>query len=196
MLLSPAGLTCWWVRGTRNWLPPNLSLAHNIVSRYIFAVTRDISESDYRALGEFRYQIRRFLHFSEEAARSRGLEPQQHQLLLAVRSLPAGVKPAVGNIADRLQIRHHSTVELIDRLVSSGLVTRSRDDDDRRNVIVRLTPAGSRLIRELSVHHREELRTGGPDLVRSLEAIIGAGGPLSGPGPAARAPRAAGVASR
>ncbi len=79
--------------------------------------TEDISMTDYYALAEIRYQIRRFLHFSEEAAREAGLVPQQHQLLLALKGLPAGRKATISELAERLQLRHHSTVELIDRLV-------------------------------------------------------------------------------
>src|SRR5437588_7061226 len=94
----------------------------------------DISLTDYRALAEFRYQIRRFLRFSEEAAYAAGLEPQQHQLLLAIKGLPEGRKATIGELAERLQLRHHSTVELIDRLVKRELVERHRDEEDQRRV--------------------------------------------------------------
>jgi DNA-binding MarR family transcriptional regulator len=104
-----------------------------------------ISLAEYQALAEFRYQIRRILRFSEEAAYATDLEPQQHQLLLAIKGLPQGRKAAVGEIAERLQIRHHSTVELIDRLVKRGLVERHRDDEDQRRVIVSLTPQGEKI---------------------------------------------------
>jgi len=112
----------------------------------------------YRALAEFRYQIRRFLAFSERAARRAGLEPHQHQLLLAVKGLPAGRLATVGEIAERLQVRHHSAVGLIDRLAASGLVRRSRLAADRRQVVVRLTARGEAVLEELSVHHVAELR--------------------------------------
>ena len=72
--------------------------------------------ADYQALAELRYQIRRFVHFSEQASRTAGLEPQQHQLMLALKGLPKGVRPRIGELAERLQIRHHSTVELVNRL--------------------------------------------------------------------------------
>src|SRR5690242_18367654 len=101
---------------------------------------KDLLPGDFRALAEFRYQIRKFLRFSEEAARSAGLEPQQHQLLLAVKGMPDGMRPRIGEIADRLQIQHHSTVELVDRLEKNGFVSRKRSDRDRREVLIALTP--------------------------------------------------------
>src|ERR1700692_3474102 len=82
----------------------------------------DLSPAEYRALAEFRYQIRRFLQFSAEAARQYGLEPQQHQPLLAVKGPPDDVRPTIGELAERLQIQHHSAVELVDRLAEHGAV--------------------------------------------------------------------------
>ena len=92
--------------------------------------------SEYKSLAELRYQLRRFLHFSEQAARNKGLEPQQHQLMLALKGLPRGIPPAIGELADRLQIQHHSTVELVNRLSARGLVRRSRMASDRREVLL------------------------------------------------------------
>lgn len=146
----------------------------------------DVSEAEYRALAEFRYQIRRFLHFSEQAARAAGLEPHQHQLLLALKGLPGTVPPTIRRIAERLQIQHHSAVELIDRLEEHGLVGRSRGEQDRREVFIHLTPRGDRVLRELSLHHRAELRSAGPALVRALNPLIGAG-PARQPAKAAAA---------
>ncbi len=128
---------------------------------------------DYRALAEFRYQIRRFLRFSEDAARAAGLEPQQHQLLLAVKGLPEGKEPTIGELADRLQIRHHSVVELIDRLESRGLARRQRSSEDRRKVRVELTPDGERILESLTVEHRNELEAAGPTLLKALEELLG-----------------------
>ncbi len=127
---------------------------------------------DYHALAEFRYQIRRFLNFSQRAARTVGVDPQQHQLLLAIRGLPAGTNPTIRALSERLQIRHHSAVELIDRSVARGLVQRQRDGVDRRQVSIHLTPKGDRLLNELSLHHREELRQAGRELARALRSII------------------------
>jgi DNA-binding MarR family transcriptional regulator len=121
-------------------------------------------------LAEARYQIRRFLHFSEQAARAAGLEPHQHQLLLAVRG---NDHPSIGVLAERLQIQHHSAVELVDRLVERRLVSRSRAPSDRRQVIVQLTPRGEAELEKLATCHLAELRDNGPALVGALEAVIG-----------------------
>ncbi len=131
-----------------------------------------ISIADYQALAEFRYQIRRFLRFSEEAAYSADLEPQQHQLLLAIKGLPQGRIATVGELAERLQLRHHSTVELIDRLVKRGLVERHRDEEDQRRVIVSLTAQGEEVLYALSRHMLTELRSTGPTFVHSLNALL------------------------
>ncbi len=100
--------------------------------------------SDYEALAELRYQIRRFLSFSEQAARGAGLEPRQHQLMLALKGLPAQSRPTIGELAERLQIQHHSAVELVNRLVAAGYIRRTRAGEDRREVLLSLTPKGER----------------------------------------------------
>ncbi len=131
-----------------------------------------VTGADYKALSEFRYQIRRFLRFSEQAARQAGLEPQQHQLLLLLKGLPPEVQPRIGVIAERLQIQHHSAVELVDRLVQRGLVKRQRGGADRREVLLELTTRGERILETLSLHHREELRSAGPSLVGALQTLM------------------------
>ena len=125
---------------------------------------------DYRALAEFRYQIRCFLRFSEEAARQAGLEPAQHQLLLAVKA--QGSPPTVGELAERLQLRHHSVVGLIDRLAECGLVSRERPHEDKRQVCVRLTRKGETVLRKLSIEHHAELESAGEALVGALQTIL------------------------
>src|SRR5262249_11753870 len=127
---------------------------------------------DYHALAEFRHEIRRFLRFSETAARSAGLEPQQHQLLLALKGLPPDKRPTISVLADRLQIQHHSAVELIDRLSKRGMVRRYRSRTDKRQVYVRLTHIGEGVLRQLSLHHLQELKSAGPVLARVLAAAI------------------------
>lgn len=127
---------------------------------------------DYRALAEFRYQIRRFVHFSEQAARAAGIEPQQHQLLLAIKGLPEELRPTIRTLADRMQLQHHSAVELIDRLEKAGMVSRTRSEVDRREVLIELSAKGERLLRELSLHHQEELRDSGPALAQTLRRLI------------------------
>ena len=136
------------------------------------ANNHEISMSEYQALAEFRYQLRRFLRFSEEAARTVGLEPRQHQLLLALKGLPEGRAATIGELAERLQIQHHSAVELINRMVERDLLERSRDENDQRRVNISLTKNGSEVLRRLSLLTQKELRTSGPALVRSLIDII------------------------
>jgi DNA-binding MarR family transcriptional regulator len=132
----------------------------------------DLSREQYRDLAEFRRQIRRFLHFSEATAKEYGIEAQQHQLLLAVHGLPEGAKPTIREIADRLFIQHHSAVELINRLEKAGAVARHSGTEDRREVWVRLTPAGRAILHKLALAHRTELERSGPELARTLESIL------------------------
>jgi DNA-binding MarR family transcriptional regulator len=108
-------------------------------------------QPNYKAMAELRYQIRRFLRFSENAAREAGIEPQQHQLLMAVKGLPEGLKPTIGALAERMQLQHHSTVELIDRLVDRGFLCRLRATDDRRQVLIKLTHAGNPSLARASI---------------------------------------------
>ncbi len=132
---------------------------------------KDLSLEEYRSLAEFRYQIRRFLGFSEEQVRASGMEPQQHQLLLAVKGLPDGVTATIGELAERLQLRHHSTVELVNRLEKLGYVERAASREDRRQVIVHLTHSGASILRKLSIAHHQELEIAGPRLSRALRSI-------------------------
>jgi DNA-binding MarR family transcriptional regulator len=133
---------------------------------------KEISLSDYRALAEFRYELRKFVHFSEQTARAAGIEPQQQQLLLVLKGIPEGKLPTIGYIAERLRLQHHSTVELIDRLEERGLVTRHRDDMDQRRVLIQITQQGEEVLRELSLHNLEELQMAAPSLVHSLNALV------------------------
>lgn len=114
-------------------------------------------DADYRTLAEFRFALRVFLRFSEDAARTAGLTPNQHQLLLAVRGAPDG-PPTITEVADRLQLRHNSTVELVDRAEAAGLVQRRVDPEDRRQQRLSCTRRGERILESLSVAHRDELR--------------------------------------
>ncbi len=132
----------------------------------------ETSTTDYESLAELRYQIRRFLRFSEQASRKAGLEPRQHQLILALKGLPKGVRPRIGELAERLQIQHHSTVELVNRLAARGLVKRQRGGADRREVLLSLTTKGEKILRELSLYHQQELRNAGPDLLRALKRVM------------------------
>ena len=132
----------------------------------------DLSAAQYRDLAEFRRQIRQFLSFSETTAREHGVEPQQHQLLLAVHGLPEDVKPTIREIAARLFLQHHSAVELINRLAARGAVARAHSPDDRREVWVKLTPSGRAILRQLALAHRTELERSGPELARALNSVL------------------------
>ena len=130
-----------------------------------------LTNGEYRALADLRYELRRFLRFSERAARSAGLEPHQHQLLLALKGMPDGTHATIGLLAERLQIEHHSAGELVDRMAARDLVRRVRGEDDRRRVHVELTARGDELLALLSVFHRAELRSVTPTLWRALGAL-------------------------
>jgi DNA-binding MarR family transcriptional regulator len=139
-----------------------------------------LTDAEYGALATFRFHLRRFLHFSEEAARTAGLEPHQHQVLLALKGLGEAGCASIGQLADWLQVRHHSAVELVDRTARRGLVERVTDLADRRRVLVRLTPAGEAVLHRLSVEHQAELRSAAPALLASLTTLLdGAGTALS-----------------
>lgn len=131
-----------------------------------------ISLADYRSLAAFRYEIRKFLAFSEGAAREAGIEPQQHQMLLAVRGLPDGVRPTIGAVAERLCVQHHTAVALVDKLEARGFIRRRRSEMDRREVLLQVTDDGLDLLRALSTLHRDQLQTVGPALLEALQAII------------------------
>jgi DNA-binding MarR family transcriptional regulator len=126
----------------------------------------------YMALEDFRYEIRRFLNFSERAAREEGLEPQQHQALLSIKAARPGTKATVGFLAARLQVQHHSAVELSDRLEEKKLIRRTRSGTDRREVLLSLTERGEQLLERLSDSHRSDLQTRGPRLLKALQAVI------------------------
>jgi DNA-binding MarR family transcriptional regulator len=131
---------------------------------------RSATDSDYKALAEFRYHIRRYLRFSDEAARAAGLEPNQYQLLLAVKGLPENVDPTIGVLAERLHLRHHSTVELINRAEAKKLVERRRAGS---YVFVHLTKQGERVLARAVERRLEQLQVAGPLLVNALQQLDG-----------------------
>ena len=130
----------------------------------------EIEDADYRTLAEFRFELRRFQSFSEQAARSAGLTPQQHQALLAVRAA-GDTGMLVGDLAERLLLRPHSASELVRRLVEHGLATREHIDADRRQVRIALTENARSVLASLSYSHRNELRRLRPLLKGMLEAL-------------------------
>lgn len=128
---------------------------------------------DYETLAELRYQIRRFLRIREESARAAGIEPQQYLLLLQVKGLNGRGPATISVLTERLQIRHHATVQLVDRLVERRMVRRRRSQADRRGVIVELTPRGESILRRLALYSLAELQTAGPVLATALTRLIG-----------------------
>ena len=137
-------------------------------------MSRLTNTAEYQALAQFRFLIRRYLNNSEKAARSVGIEPQQYMGLLALRGLPATQEPTIRALAERLQIQHHSAVELVDRMEKRGLFQRERSTRDRRQVLVKVTPRGEKLLSRLVRHRIAELRVTAPELTRALQAVLNA----------------------
>jgi DNA-binding MarR family transcriptional regulator len=127
---------------------------------------------DHRTLAEFRYQIRRFLCFSEQAARFAGLEPQQHQFLLACKGISPGMRPTIRALAERLFVEHNTAVQMINKLAQRDLVRRVPGLADRREVLIEITPAGEALLADLSWVHRAQLQIAGHSLHAALGAIL------------------------
>jgi DNA-binding MarR family transcriptional regulator len=128
--------------------------------------------AEYRALSELRYQLRAFVSFSERAAREANLEPQHHQLLLAIKGLPEQQRPTIGTLAQRLCVEHHTTVALVDKLVAAQLVKRVPSERDRREVLLEITAEGERRLADLSTLHKDQLRTSGPALLAALHSVL------------------------
>jgi DNA-binding MarR family transcriptional regulator len=135
---------------------------------------QSLTDGEYRALAELRFRLRSFVSFSEEQARMVGLEPRQHQLLLAVRGLPANLRPTIGTLAERLVVKHHTLTELLDRLEAVGLAQRQPDPEDKRVVLVSITPRGRAMLDRLSLAHRAELAKTAPALLEALKTVVGA----------------------
>lgn len=131
-----------------------------------------LSANEYLSLAEFRHQLECFLQQRRRAARQAGLQPKQYQLMLAVKGMPKGRRPTVGEIADRLQIQNHSVVELVDRLEKRRYIERQRDEADRRVVHLKLTPAGEAVLRKLVAASLTELKAEAPALLRSLTGVL------------------------
>jgi len=126
-----------------------------------------ITKIEYEILAEFRYTLRQFMSFSENAAKEVGITPQQHQALLAIKGFPGREQVTIRELSQRLQIKHHSTVGLVNRLEAEKLITRSAARDDRRKVLISLTARGHSILKKLSDIHRDELQRLSPQL-RSL----------------------------
>lgn len=129
-----------------------------------------LADADYTKLANFRYALRRFLHFSEQAAAGEKLTPQQHQALLAIRGRATGTT-TIGTLAERLCLKHHTVVELVQRLETAGLVTKHTSPEDRRMMVLALTMEGSARLERLSRAHRDELQHLGPEIVNLLASL-------------------------
>lgn len=136
-----------------------------------------LNTAHFRKLAAFRYEMRKFLAFSEKAARSCGIEPQQHQMLLALRGLPEGDRPTIGTVAERLCVQHHTAVALVDKLERHNLVKRERGEQDKREVLLRLTTRGEAILQKLSAYHRRQLAVVGPSMVAALHELVGEDSP-------------------
>lgn len=134
-------------------------------------MTTRLSKAEYETLAAFRYALRQFLRFSEEAARAVGVEPQQHQVLLAVKGFPGRDRITISELAERLQIRHHSAVGIVDRLVVHGLLAREPAASDRRQVYIMLTEQGEIVLEQLAAAHKQELRRLGPEILALLNRL-------------------------
>ena len=132
----------------------------------------DVTLADYRALAEFRYELRRYLALSDQAARFAGLHPGQYRFLLILKGLPDGIEPTIGNLAERLGLRHHSTVELVDRLEKRGFIYRERNERHRSFVFVRIAPKGESILRKIVASRKVDLKEAGPVLVKALNTLI------------------------
>jgi DNA-binding MarR family transcriptional regulator len=140
-----------------------------------------INKAEYEEMAAFRYALRQFLRFSEEAAHAVGLPSQQHQALLAIQGFPGRDYVTVGELAERLQIRQNAAVGLVNRLVVEELAERHHPEKDRRQVHVTLTPRGTELLLRLAAVHREELQRIGPELYRQLKRLIDLHGSITLP---------------
>jgi DNA-binding MarR family transcriptional regulator len=132
-----------------------------------------ITKVHYETLAGFRYALRRFLRFSENAAKAAGLTPQQHQAMLTIKGFPGRDRITIGELAERLQIRHHSAVGLADRLVAEHYVHRVQGQKDRRQVWLALTNRGEVVLERLSAVHREQLQRVGPHIAGLLMSLRG-----------------------
>jgi DNA-binding MarR family transcriptional regulator len=133
---------------------------------------RKLDVAHLQRLAEFRFQLRRFLHVSQAAAERLGLHNQQYQMLQCVRGMPEGILPSIANVAERMLLKHNSTVELVDRTIEQGLLRRLGDEADHRRILLRVTPQGEHILATLAEFHTRELEQSGPELVRALDGIV------------------------
>jgi DNA-binding MarR family transcriptional regulator len=142
------------------------------VRRHAEPSSTELDLAHLRSLAEFRFQLRRFLHFSQDAAAQAGLRAQQYQVLQCVGGMPDGVPPTIANVAARMLLKHNSAVELVDRTIEQGLLRRVPDPIDHRCILLRMTAQGERLLASLAQFHTRELEQSGPELVRALNRVL------------------------
>jgi len=130
-----------------------------------------VPQAELRTLAEFRYQLRRFLSFSEIATEQRGIATQQYQLIQVIAAVPEGQRASISYLAERMVLRHNSTVELVDRAERAGLVRREPDENDLRRSLVRLTPQGERTLQDLALEHLNDLAPRCDHLIRALQEL-------------------------
>jgi DNA-binding MarR family transcriptional regulator len=134
--------------------------------------SKAVSRAEYQALAEFRYQLASFLRRRRKAAQNAGIEPQQYELMLAVKGLPADRKPSIKQIAEQLRLQHHSAVELATRLVNRGLIRRERSKEDRRSVLLSVTKEGQRAMDQVVQYSLDQLRDEAPQLLKTLARLV------------------------
>ena len=150
--------------------PPSSSSRSSV--RKSQSASSTLTRADIQRLAEFRFQLRRFLHFSNVAAEEAGLRPQQYQLLQCVSGMPDELEPTIAHVAARMLLRHNSAVELVDRTIEQGLLKRIADPTDHRRILLRVTPQGERVLESLAAYHLEELEQAGPELIRALRRVL------------------------
>src|SRR5579863_5539278 len=131
-----------------------------------------LTRAQMRRLAEFRFQLRKFLHFSSLAAGAAGIRAQQYQLLQCVWGMPEELDPTIANVAARMLLKHNSAVELVDRTIEQGLLRRCPDPTDHRRILLRMTPQGEKLLASLAAWHVRELEETGPELIRALRRVL------------------------
>jgi DNA-binding MarR family transcriptional regulator len=131
-----------------------------------------LTRAQMRRLAEFRFQLRKFLHFSSLAADGAGLRAQQYQLLQCIWGMPEELDPTIANVAARMLLKHNSAVELVDRTIDQGLLRRCSDPTDHRRILLRMTPHGEKLLASLAAWHLRELEETGPELIRALRRVL------------------------
>ena len=131
-----------------------------------------IGVEQFRKLAEFRFQLRKFLHFSHAAAEQCGVRPQQYQMLQCISGMPAELDPTIANVAARMLLKHNSAVELVDRTIEQGLLRRCPDPTDHRRILLRVTTQGERILASLAEYHMQELEQAGPELIRALRRVL------------------------